>query len=845
MAPRGTSVLRDFQKHIDKMKGIEEKLLEIRFNKEREATQSVNNIILFGTLGGISTLFVYLYLAYRERKHREAIQSELNKNAQVQKAIFNATAISIISIDLNGKVNFFNPAAEKLLGYSATEVLGQSPGIFHDPMEMAHMAEILSERFSKKIAVGHNVFTAKSEHGLEESDQWTYIRKNGERVQVKLTVTPLQDTEGNVTGHIGVAYELTKQLEFEDSLKKAREEALAGTRAKSEFLANMSHEIRTPMNAILGMAELLNETNLDEEQKDYVRIFQSAGGSLLNIINDILDISKIEAGHFEMDHTAFSLKQVVESASEIMAMKAHQKKLEFVVDMEDDIHDDYEGDSQRIRQIFLNLLGNAIKFTRSGEIILKIYSGNLLESGKRELFFEVLDTGIGMTEDQLKKLFQRFSQADSSITKEFGGTGLGLNISKFLVERMEGSIDVQSTFGIGTRFKVKVLLKQIEAQAPKGPAPKLQGLKFLIVDDNKTNRLLLKNFLEKSGAITQEVENGNIAWSVLEEMRSKGSQPFDMILIDKNMPELDGLGLARKIMDREGTKNPLLLMLTSENRPGDIALSRKIGVHSLLVKPILKNDLLDSINKALQGHVVATESPTVAENTHKSSGALKVLLVDDNEDNRQVIKAFLKDKNYQIDEAKNGQEALNFYSQSDYDLIFMDMQMPVMDGYTAVKMIRKMEVEGGRKFTPVVALSAFALKEEIQKSYASGCNTHLTKPVSKKDLLNMIDEMTRIIAENVSKDIEDLLPEYLANRMNELVKLSVAIEAEDFKMIQSIGHKLAGSAGSYGLHALTDIGRKIEEHGRTEDRFLVAQTIAQYKLYMKNLKIHYTETELS
>lgn len=844
MAPRGTSVLRDFQAHINKMKSTEEKLLEVRLIKEREATQSVNNIILLGTLGGISTLFVFLYLAYNERKHREKIQNELNKSAQVQKAIFNATAMTIISTDINLKINFFNPAAEKLLGYFSDEVLGQTPGIFHESKEVAQMAEILSERFHKKIAVGNDVFICRANMGIEETDQWTFIRKNGERVQVRLAISPLMDTEGNISGYIGVAYDLTKQLEFEDTLRKAKEEALAGTRAKSEFLANMSHEIRTPMNAILGMAELLTETNLDEEQKDYVRIFQSAGGSLLNIINDILDISKIEAGHFEMDHSHLSLKDVVESAVDIMAVKAHQKKLELLVDIEDDIHDNFEGDSLRIRQIILNLLGNAIKFTRAGEVILRISAGSLHPSGKRELFFEVLDTGIGMTEEQVKKLFLRFSQADSSITKEFGGTGLGLNITRFLVEKMEGNIEVQSTLGIGTRFKVKILLTQTEAQEVKGEAPSLAGLSFLIVDDNRTNRLLLKNYLVKSGAITQEAEDGVIAWDVLENIRSKGLRPFDMILIDKNMPELDGLSLAKKIMEREETKNPLLLMLTSDNKPGDIALSRTIGVQSLIVKPILRNDLLLAISKVLQGHVnTVQEIPPVIPKT-PATEFLKVLLVDDNEDNRQVIKAFLKNKPFNITEAKNGQEAVIFFGQKEYDIVFMDMQMPVMDGYTAVEVMRTIEANNGRSFTPIVALSAFALKEEIFKSYSAGCNAHLTKPVSKKDLLNMISEMTKLFIENVSTDIEDLLPDYLSNRKAELVKLYTAYAVEDFKTIQSLGHKLAGSAGSYGLHTLTEIGRKIEECGRSEDKTNLALALLQYKLYMKNLRIQYVVPEV-
>lgn len=842
---RGVELLSNVISHIEKMKLLEEKLLKERMEKEREINQTLNLLVVIGIIGGMITLIVFLYHSFKQTIQKDAIQHELNRSVQIQKAIFDASAFALIASDKFGVLNFVNPAAEKLLGYGPNELIGQKVSLFHDPYEMIKMAEVLSKRFDRKFYPDFEVFTYRADHDMIESDQWSYIRKNGDRIQVKLSVTPIKDPDGNTTGYLGVAFDMTKQIEFETTLQIAKEEALHATHAKSEFLANMSHEIRTPMNAIMGMAELLHETNLDEEQKNYVRIFKNAGTSLLAIINDILDISKIEANHLELQQNSFSIRQVIEGVAETISVKAHQKHLELVIDIEESLYDSYLGDALRIRQILINLIGNSIKFTRSGEVILRAYSS---ESGL--LHFEVEDTGIGMTQKQMNSLFKRFSQADTSITKEFGGTGLGLSITKQLVEMMNGKIEVESSLGVGSIFKFYLKLTPVEAQKVKMPEIddlELKGREFLIVDDNQTNRMLLKNILEKQGAIITEAENGDEAWKIFEKriQDNEKKSPYDLILIDGHMPGMDGFGLAQKIIDSQ-VNDPLLLMLTSDNRPGDIARSKEIGVHSLLVKPILKEVLLEAIKRALvsvnTSFVSVEKDQTLFEEIQSNkqqekNNKKRILLVDDNEDNLQVARAFLRDQSYEIVEARNGKEAVKIFDHQIFDIVLMDMNMPVMDGYAATSEMRKKEREEERGFTPVIALSAYAHTEEIQKSLQAGCNSHLTKPYSKKDLINLINLVTSKIEIIPNDEVADLLPRYLKSREDEVRNLLSLVQNQEFSALEKAAHKIAGSAGSYGLDGLTPMARQIEERAREQDMLGLQIALGQYQLYLKRVKL--------
>ena len=823
--------------YIALMKDIEGKLLEVRLRDERESKARTHNTIFGGSFAALSILLCFIVLAYRQNSQREAVQRELNRNAQVQNAILSATAVALIATDSAGSITHFNPAAENLLGYAAAEMLGKTPAEFHVAEEVQRSAEELSRRFGRPVAPGFDVFRVRADLGIIEADQWTYRHKDGTRIPVKLSVSALKDPDGTVAGYIGVAHDVRKQLEFEQTLIEAREAALSGTKAKSEFLANMSHEIRTPMNAILGMAELLRATELTEEQAKYVTIFQSSGGSLLNIINDILDLSKIEAGHFEIDRAPFQLSAVVERSAEIIAVRAHQKKLELVVDVQVDLHDFYLGDANRLRQVLLNLLGNAVKFTDAGEVTLRIFSDRTDGDGTDHVVIEVADTGIGMTRDQVARIFERFSQADSSITKKFGGTGLGLNISKKLVELMGGTIQVQSTPGKGSSFRLTLGLERATPTEDLSYKKDFRGLCFLVVDDTKTNRLVLRKILESSGAEVHEAATGEEALAAVQGRRAKG-KPYDLIFLDGRMPKWDGFEVANRLREQEGTTCPLLMMLTSDNSPGDFNLSRKLGLKAYLVKPILKHELLSAIEKAF-APAAALEHSKPSTSEVASLRDLDLLLVDDNDENRLVLRAFLKDQGCRVVEAKNGKEAVELHATRSFDLVLMDMQMPVMDGYTATREIRRLEASRGAAFIPILALSAYALKEEMEKSTEAGCNSHLTKPISKETLLRELAHYAHPIPVVISGDLADLIPDYLSSRRSEVGRLEAALSEKNFELVSSLGHKLRGSAGSYGFHYLSEIGKLLEEKGKAQDSVALRKSLLDYRHYLSKLEVSY------
>ena len=816
----------------------EDQLLKGRLKNQKELSEQSNLYILTGSTIAFLMVLLASLLVILEFKRRLEAQENLHKTFQLQKLILDSAAFAMIAFDENGKINMFNPAAEKLLGYRAEEVLNASPLIFHTPEEIAQLSSHLVKQYGIKIPVGIDALVYRAQHAMIESEQWTYIRKDGTRMPVSLSVSAQKNLNDEITGYVIVAYDISKQIEYEKAIIDAKELALAGTQAKSEFLANMSHEIRTPMNAIMGMAELLRETRLDEEQHKYVEIFQRAGESLLNLINDILDLSKIEAGHFELDRVPFDINETMEKVSEIMALKAHQKHLELAIDIQEDLHEHYIGDPNRIRQILLNLVGNAIKFTKRGEILVKLYAGKK-ENNMRELILEVQDTGIGMTDVQVKKLFERFGQADSSITKEFGGTGLGLNITKKLVELMNGSVSVESSFGIGSRFTVKIFLEEDSAPDIEIRDFNLKGKRILVVDDTKTNRYILKKILEHQEAIVEEAEDGETAIVRINNMATAHT-PYDLILLDCRMPGIDGFTVAQKVQQNSILQGPLLMMLTSDNRPGDLTKSKNLGLKSYLVKPVLKNELLTEISRAI--HNSEAQLPVPQEiKSHIDSQDLNILLVDDNDENRLVIKSFLKNHPWKIDEARNGREAVLLFQQKKFDIVLMDMQMPIMDGYTATREIRKIEKDNQASPTPVLALTAYALKEEIDKSLAAGCNGHLSKPVSKNKLISTITEETMLIKIVIDKELEDLIPDYLKNRTKEIIELKNAFEQNDFALIQASGHKLRGSAGSYGFSGLSEIGKELEEKSKVKDTASVKNALIKYEHYLNRLEISYSE----
>jgi two-component system sensor histidine kinase/response regulator len=574
---------------------------------------------------------------------------------------------------------------------------------------------------------------------------------DGRVTWVSTTKIPWYDENGNIIGTFGISRDITELKNKEFELIEAREISQKASQAKTTFLAIMSHEIRTPLNAIIGMCEILEETVLSKEQHEYLKILREAGETLLAIINDVLDISKIECGDVQIEKSEFSLDSLVEKVCDILAIRAHKKGIELADHVAPNVPVNLIGDSYRMRQILVNLIGNSIKFTDEGEIVLSIRiaeeENNQIGPKEKDevcLLFSVKDTGVGIPEEKQEAIFDSFKQADSSTTRKFGGTGLGLSISKRLVELMGGKMWVESEEGKGSEFfftvrfgiqKTKKTRTFIEPREVD-----VRGIATLIVDDNATNRLILKEILTAWDADVTEASGGKEAISMIRSARKKGKH-FRLILLDRRMPATDGFKVAEVIReDKKSEETTTVMMLTSDHRISDLNRIDELGINCYLVKPIKRDELKNAILATLGLWKARKEKTEISKTKVTDLPPMKILLVEDTEDNRLLIEAFLKKSSVEIDEAENGKIAFEKFKKNVYDLVLMDMQMPVMDGYTATKKIRAWEKRVSAEETPIIALTAFALRGDAEKCLDAGCNTHVAKPVKMETLLDVLKE---------------------------------------------------------------------------------------------------------
>jgi len=670
----------------------------------------------------------------RDVTERERMAASLRESEERFRGLVEESPLGVTLNRADGQYAYFNPSFVKMFGYTMEEIpTGREwfRKAYPDP------------EYRKQVVSAWKSYLGKINLGASTPQTFEVICKDGSQKTVLFRPVALENGRQLV-----ISEDITERKQMIEALRQAKEEAESASRAKTDFLASMSHEIRTPMNAIIGMADLLKETSLTTEQQQYVQIFGSAGENLLSIINDILDISKVEAGHLDLEAIHFDLNELTDTACDVLAFRAHERGLELTCNVKPDVPTDLIGDPVRLRQIIVNLIGNAIKFTEDGEVRLEVQKQRDRPrdrtGGDVEILFSVSDTGLGIPKEKTDVIFDSFRQADSTITRKHGGTGLGLAISKKLVELMQGHIWAESELGQGSTFyfTAKFPVQTEPVEVVKHVPVDLKGLKALVVDDNTTNRIILREMLSERGALVSEAESGEKA--IIEIKKAAESRDlFRLVLLDAIMPDIDGFHVVKRLLKQSDLAGMIIMMLTSDRRSKDIARCKQLGIASYLVKPVKRVELLEAIANALGTVETVTERGAAAEPAAlEALPPLHILLVEDNEDNVLLIKAFLRKTPCEVAFAENGEIAVEKFALGKYDLVLMDMQMPVMDGYTATKKIRKWEKEQEAEATPIVALTAYATREETQKSIDAGCNAHLSKPIKKAKLLRAIQEYT-------------------------------------------------------------------------------------------------------
>ena len=692
-------------------------------------------LLVITLVGFIGSLVADRALAVLTRS-REELQAkvierttDLDDSNKKMAAIINNAADAIIVFDQEGKLLTFSPSAENIFGYSIEEAIGSS------------FFNLLASPYGEDYHDYIQSIVANSEQGISSAAH-EIIGINSMGLEFPIDVAFGIITSNESINFTAIVRDITERKRIFAELEQAKEMAEAATLAKSDFLANMSHEIRTPMNAIMGMSHLALQTDLAPKQRDYIQKVDLSAKILLKILNDILDFSKIEAGKLAIEEIDFCLEDVLDNMTTLIGPKVESKEVELLFEIDKNVPLDLIGDPLRLGQILLNLCGNAIKFTEFGEIIVSI---RLVESDQASalLQFAVKDTGIGMTEAQCQELFQSFSQTDTSITRKYGGTGLGLTISKKLSELMGGNIWMESTYQQGSTFYVT---SKFGIQASPQPRlifdeEELQGLKILIVDDNARSREILSIMSEHLGMVVDVAEDGIKALTIITQ-QEQAHCPYDIVLMDMKMPEINGIDCIKKFSDLPITHPQAVIMVTSYSRSDVIieAESKGVVLDSVLSKPVTPKKLLKTIVESLQQR--ANQKPRIIDNPlrtpPKSMSGLHLLVVEDNDFNKEVATGLLGNLGIEVSIACHGQEALDMLSvDNDYHGILMDVQMPIMDGYTATLKIRQ---QSKYKNIPIIAMTANAMKSDKDKCLKCGMNDQISKPIDPDNLFKTIQQ---------------------------------------------------------------------------------------------------------
>ncbi|MCX6899578.1 MAG: response regulator [Verrucomicrobia bacterium] len=804
-------------------------------------------------LGGHKVLLATVRDVTEHRKSEEQLR--------LRDSALNATVNGVLIADNRGKIVWVNPSFTELTGYSAKEALGQS-------MRLAMSGPEDHETYEKLLAAVQN--------GESWRGEVVNQRKDGAAYSEEMTVTPVRDNQNTVTHFIAVIQDVSDRKRAETELLHAKEAAEAATKAKSDFLASMSHEIRTPMNGVIGMTGLLLDTQLTPEQREYARIVRNCGNALLMIINDILDFSKIELGKMSIEPMNFNLRQAVEEVTDMLLTDADDKGIELIVRYTPKTPSRLVGDPGRIRQVLTNLVGNAIKFTEKGHVLV---SAECEELGEQHVLLRisVQDTGIGIPEEKIGSLFQRFSQVDASATRRYGGTGLGLAISRELVELMGGTIGVQSQPGQGSTFWFKLRLPLDNKPDPMvSPKIVLKNLRMLIVDDNEVNRRVLEEQLGSCGARTSQVVSGRAGLRAMHEAVA-AKDPFQIAIVDFQMPEMDGIMFGRAVKADPLLKNTVLVMLSSAGQRHLTPEIREAGFAACLSKAVYASQLIQTVADAWRSITKGSHVPVKPRPLLPVIRA-RVLVAEDNVANQKVAARLLEKLGCRVDVAATGAEAVRLLRLLSYDIVFMDCQMPEMDGYEATREIRRQK--GLNRKVPIVAMTANAMAGDREGCLAAGMDDYVAKPVELEQIVEVLKRWVRLRVESEQTEpaptssaakasasgatatqtgssavdaeaiarlrelsegdpqefLKDLLGTYITDTSKRLIALQKNAADGNARELMRAAHAIKGSSLNVGANLLADYCQQVEEIAATGSLDGTAKLVAQIEREFERVK---------
>ncbi|MFT7620518.1 MAG: PAS domain S-box-containing protein [Planctomycetota bacterium] len=785
----------------------------------------------------------------RARSMAERLTEDLARSESRLESVVETAPNGLVMFDSDGKIVLINQETENIFGYESSSLIGQHIDVLS-----------LIDKKKGKLLLPSDFLSNPSHRSLSDAKVFSGKRNDGTHVPVDVGLMPLPLDEETfvLAGIVDITKKVEATRQLRDALKDQQElndhmailmkKADSANKAKSSFIANMSHEIRTPMNSVLGMSELLEGSDLDDDQRQHIRILRNAGESMLELINGVLDLAKIESGNLELEKIEFDVIDLLETAVEVMALQAHRKGLDIILDRSPSIPKNLIGDQLRLRQVFINLLGNAVKFTEQGVVRL---SAHLIrhKENKALIKFSVTDTGIGIAQENRQKLLDPFTQVDPSTARNYGGTGLGLAVCDRFVRLMESQLHLGSELGVGTEFSFEVEFDVGPLSEPDYDSNSFVANSTAMVYGNELiQRRVLTNQLREWGVEVLEISKAKDLFKSIE-LASKTNTLPDILIMASSI----GLESAVEFVTRIDTEGELarrsLVLLRTTRQEMKIKESRKNELGAWLFKPARTSELRIAVEDILRKSPAKLATETNGEKRYYPTDATnpqRLLVVDDNKDNRYLISAFLKDTDIDMDFAVNGQEAVVAALSYNYDCILMDMQMPVMDGYVATRTIRENEARAHGYPTPVIALTADALSEDCSRALKAGCDAHLSKPIAKATLIHVLDQYgvylknPALLPDEEAVEIhemDDIVERYVHNKTAVVDRMITALREENLDYISAEAHKIKGTGTSFGFPQLTEISTVLVKAARKRELEATQNAVEELHEAMKQIAI--------